>query len=227
MHIDIQHKPFQEKVILGDIRFELVNGKTTVLFGPSGCGKTTLLRILAGLDSEFVGQITETHHRLGFVFQEPYLLPWRTVRENVTLVAPNNEPLVEQMLYEVGLQEHASLDASKLSLGMARRVSLARALAFQPEVLILDEPFVSMNEELANQLRLLLLHITEQYPMKVLMVTHNPHEAVQLAHRILTLGGNPTGIKSDIPIYLSNEERRNQGRIANVVKDVSSQLSAL
>ncbi len=226
MQISIRHKSFQQKTILENIQFELETGKTTALFGPSGCGKTTLLRILAGLDRSFDGDITSTDNRLGFVFQEPRLLPWRTVYQNIALVAPDKTTTIQQLLEEVGLQEVASLEASKLSLGMARRASLARALILEPEVLILDEPFVSLDKERANQLRLMLLDIIERHELKVLLVTHDPNEAVQLAQQILVMGSDPGEFQHRIQIKLSPEERRDTVLVEQTAHHFYKQLAA-
>lgn len=223
MQISILHKAFQQKPVLGKIQFELNTGETTVLFGPSGCGKTTLLRLLAGLDIEFEGELTHRETRLGVVFQEPRLLPWRTVHQNVAMVAPDKSARIEQLLEETGLQNVAALEASKLSLGMARRVALARALIIEPEALILDEPFVSLDRERASQLRLLLLDIIERYKLKALLVTHDPYEAVQLAHQILVMGGTPSELQQRIPINLSAAERRDSTLIAKVVNQFFDQ----
>ncbi len=208
MQISIRNKSFQQKTILKNIQFELKTGETTALIGPSGCGKTTLLRILAGLDPSFDGDINGQNDRLGFVFQEPRLLPWRTVYQNIALVAPDKTTAIQHLLEEVGLQEVTSLEASKLSLGMARRTALARALILEPEILILDEPFVSLDRERANQLRLMLLDIIERHELKVLLVTHDPFEAVQLAQQILVMSSDPGEIRHRIPISLSSTERR-------------------
>ncbi|WP_428623707.1 ABC transporter ATP-binding protein [Sedimenticola sp.] len=217
MQIHIQRKTYRQHTVLGPIQFDLTKGETTALFGPSGCGKTTLLRIIAGLDSDFEGTINNRQVQLGFVFQEPRLLPWRSVYDNIALVAPDRPEKIQQLLQEVGLQEVATLEASRLSLGMARRVSLARALVREPEILILDEPFNSLDQARAAQLRLLLLQIIEHHELKVLLVTHDPREAVQLAQRVLLLGGRPTQIQREIPINLNADERRDPVTIAQQV----------
>lgn len=223
MHISILHKAFQQKPVLGRIEFELSVGETTVLYGPSGCGKTTLLRLLAGLDAEFAGELTNWTARLGVVFQEPRLLPWLTVYQNIAIVAPGKCAKIEQLLEETGLQNVADLEASKLSLGMARRVALARALVIEPEVLILDEPFVSLDSARASQLRLLLLDIIEHHKLKVLLVTHDSYEAVQLAQQILVMGGTPSEIQQRIPVELSPAGRRNHILVNKVVNEIFGQ----
>ncbi len=217
MQISIQHKAFQQKPVLGDIQFELKKGETTVLFGPSGCGKTTLIHILAGLDKSYQGSITHADKHMGIVFQEPRLLPWLSVYENITLVSPSNPQKATQLIETMGLEEFALMEASKLSLGMARRVSLARALVLEPEVLLLDEPFASLDQERSAQLRLLLLQMIEQHAIKVLLVTHDPVEAVQLARHILILGGKPSKIQCEIPINLSSAERQDNSTIRQTI----------
>ncbi|MCW8905184.1 ABC transporter ATP-binding protein [Sedimenticola sp.] len=213
MRIDVRQKAYRQQRVLGKIRFNLDRGETTALYGPSGCGKTTLLRIIAGLDNAFDGVVANRDTQLGFVFQEPRLLPWLSVYDNVALVAPDKPARIQQLLFEVGLQEVATLEASRLSLGMARRVSLARALVREPELLILDEPFNSLDQARAAQLRLLLLEIIERHDLKVLLVTHDPREALQLAQRILILGGQPTSVQREIAVGLSAGERRDPAAV--------------
>lgn len=220
MRIDVQHKAYRQQRVLEKIQFDLVQGETTALFGPSGCGKTTLLRIIAGLDSDFEGAVANRDMQLGFVFQEPRLLPWLSVYDNIALVAPDKPESIQQLLIEVGLQEVAALEASRLSLGMARRVSLARALVREPEILILDEPFASLDQARAAQLRLLLLQIIERHDLKVLLVTHDPREAVQLAQRILLLGGRPSRIQREISVSLSANERRDPDAVEQQMRQL-------
>lgn len=227
MKISIQNKFFQNNHVLGSIDFDLKAGETTTLFGPSGCGKTTLLRIMSGLDCEVNGHVSLNQGRLGFVFQEPRLLPWRTVWENVALVAPNHPERVKQLLEEVGLLDSAPVLAAKLSLGMARRVALARALVIDPEVLILDEPFASLDNERAAQLRLLILDLSERHNLTLLLVTHDLFEAVQLTQRILVLDGKPSEIKFELPIKLTPTQRRDTGIVFHQTEHVREKLDNL
>jgi len=190
--------------VLRDVAFALPARSFTCLIGPSGCGKTTTLRILLGLDRDFSGHVDPrlATARIAAVFQEPRLLPWRTVEENIRLALP--EALVEAplapILDAVGLAEAARSYPAELSLGMARRAALARAFAVEPEVLALDEPFVSLDEATAGRLRELLLELWRARPTTVLMVTHNLREAVALSERILILGGRPAGIMGDVEV---------------------------
>jgi sulfonate transport system ATP-binding protein len=173
------------------------------LLGPSGCGKTTTLRVVAGLDRDYEGSVVLPAGSRGagpavsFVFQEPRLLPWRTVRENVGIVLPKSlrdGRRVEEMLRGVGLDGAGDLFPGELSGGMQRRAALARAFVAEPDLLLLDEPFVSLDEESAGQLRALLAGMLARRRITTLLVTHDIREAVELADRILALSGPPARV---------------------------------
>lgn len=190
----------QRVQVVRDLMFDVRQGEFVCLFGPSGCGKTTTLRILLGLDSDFEGSFTlpgGEDARRAAVFQEPDLLPWRTVLDNITLALPKDErgkPLAP-LLAELGLNDHAGHFPGELSLGLARRVALARAFAVEPSILFLDEPFASLDEPTAERLRQLLLALWRKRPTTVLMVTHNLREALQLAQRIVVLSPSPATVR--------------------------------
>ena len=135
------------RCVIADLAFRLAYGEVGALIGPSGCGKTTLLRIIAGLDRDYAGTVQLPHHgKLGMMFQEPRLLPWRTVEENVQLAAPDATPDALAALFDnAGLTTHRRHYPGELSLGLARRVALARAFAVEPDLLLLDEPFGSLD----------------------------------------------------------------------------------
>ena len=197
--------------VLGRLRFEVTEGERVVLTGPSGCGKTTLLNLVAGIDRDFEGAITTPPAtRLAYVFQEPRLLPWRTVEQNLALVLPEppNGARIARALREVGLEEAGRTFASRLSLGMARRVAIARALVVEPQILLLDEPFVSLDEPTARRLRLLLLDLLARHRITTLFVTHQLSEAIMLADRLVVLGGTPAGVVREIRVELTQEARR-------------------
>lgn len=176
------------------------------LVGPSGCGKTTALGIVAGLDRDYDGALEIAGGgppRLGMVFQEPRLLPWRTVRQNLVLALPKpqrNPDRVEAMLDALELTDFADRFPTQLSLGMARRVALARAFVVEPDLLLMDEPFVSLDEPTALRLRALLAARLERRPATTLLVTHNLREALALADRLLILAPSPGRVVADIPI---------------------------
>ena len=145
----------KRREVLRDFAMTMEIGKVYALVGPSGAGKTTLLRILIGLDKDFEGSINVPQHaRIGMVFQEPRLLPWRSVFDNLRLVAPQtSEEDIKKIAGDLGLGDHLSHYPGELSLGLARRVALARAFAVRPDLLVLDEPFVSLDMALATRLR--------------------------------------------------------------------------
>jgi ABC-type nitrate/sulfonate/bicarbonate transport system ATPase subunit len=188
--------------VLDELSIRLANGEVAAIVGPSGCGKTTLLRIVVGLDHDFEGSLTlPAHGRLGVVFQEPRLLPWRTVEENLRLAAPQaSDAAIEVLFATLGLAEHRRHYPRELSLGLARRVALARALAVEPELLVLDEPFVSLDAALAARLRAELVELVSRRPVTTLLVTHDVAEAIGVADRILLLSASPARLLGDFPI---------------------------
>lgn len=199
MRVEIESKFFGGDEILKDISLTLEPGSFTVLTGPSGCGKTTLLRIIAGLDGDWRGDV-EGVERLAYVFQEPRLLPWRSLLDNIRLAA---EPAglgaeAAAALAMVGLEGYEGAFPGTLSMGMARRVGLARAMAVKPAILLMDEPFVSLDEAAAGQLRELTLNLWRNTRPAVLMVTHNLAEAAAMADRILIMSGRPAAIAADL-----------------------------
>jgi len=197
--------------VLKDLAFTLPAGRFTCMIGPSGCGKTTTLGILLGLDADYAGTIDPAFARLriGAVFQEPRLLPWRTAEDNVRLALPDAMASrdLAHLFEQVGLADFRHAFPAELSVGMARRAALARAFAIEPEILILDEPFVSLDETTANRLRDRLAALLAERPATVLMVTHNIREAVRLADHLLILSDRPAHCVATVDIGLSPDNR--------------------
>jgi NitT/TauT family transport system ATP-binding protein len=208
-----------EILVLKDISFKVEPGSFVVITGPSGGGKTTLLNIIAGLDKDYEGKIDfgpGGEQRLAYVFQSPRLLPWRTVYENIALVLPPGDPRlanIPELLERVGLAEAASAYPEMISLGMQRRAALARAFVLEPEFLLMDEPFVSLDDPTAQSLRELLVELWSRRPTTVLFVTHDRAEAVMLATRILRLSGGSASIAQDIAVPLSVADRLNRDKV--------------
>nr|CAJ01650.1 abc transporter atp-binding protein, similar to blr6194 of Bradyrhizobium japonicum [Methylocapsa acidiphila] len=176
-------------------------GEVCALLGPSGSGKTTLLRIVAGLDRDFEGGVwLPSPHRLGMVFQEPRLLPWRTVAENLRLAGASEPKSLAEIAAVLGLALHLDHFPGELSLGLARRVAIARAFAVKPDLLLLDEPFVSLDAALALRLRGELQALVETHKATTLIVTHDVEEAISLADRIIVLAGAPGSLIADLAI---------------------------
>lgn len=194
----------ETRTVLRDINITVDPGELVAILGASGCGKSTLLRITAGLDTGFTGNVSidgtpveGIDPRCAFAFQEPRLLPWRTVEQNVALGLPHGldkaagEKRVAELLELVGLAPSSHLRPREISGGMAQRASLARALARNPGVLLLDEPFGALDALTRLKMQDLLLDIHEAAPTTVLLVTHDVDEALQLADRIVLLGRMP------------------------------------
>ena len=198
-----------------DLSFEVRHGEFACLLGPSGCGKTTTLRILLGLETDFSGtvQLPGTEGaRVAAVFQEPTLLPWRTVEQNVRLAMPRDmrEKSLDALFDTLGLTAMRNLYPSELSLGLARRAALARAFAIEPSILLLDEPFVSLDEQTAQRLRHLLLTVWSERPTTALMVTHNVNEALMLSDRIVVLSPRPAHVIGIFDVRLPRQYRNPQ-----------------
>lgn len=199
---------FGERTVLRDVSLEIRPGEVVAIIGTSGCGKSTLLRILAGLDRPTTGEVKidgETVEgidpRCAIGFQEPRLLPWRTVESNVALgVRPEEDRTtslerVNRLIELVGLAEFRNHRPREISGGMAQRASLARALARNPRVLLLDEPFGALDALTRIRMQDLLLEVHSAAPTTVLLVTHDVDEALQLADRVVLLGR--PGIRDD------------------------------
>jgi ABC-type nitrate/sulfonate/bicarbonate transport system ATPase subunit len=215
LEADITSKSYESAAgkrhdVLAGIRFALSPGEVGVFVGPSGCGKSTMLRILAGLDADFRGHVSRPPNaRLGMVFQEPRLLPWRSVEDNVRLAAPNaDETRLSALFTLLELNAHRSHFPGELSLGLARRVALARAFAVEPNFLILDEPLASLDDALAARLREEIATLVGERAIITLLVTHNLDDAVRLGDRLFLLSARPARILREVPIHTPREGRR-------------------
>ncbi len=194
--------------ILRDIAFRMEPGEIVALFGPSGIGKTTVLRVVLGLDREFDGTVMRPSGRVGVAFQEPRLAPWLTVGGNLRLVAPLlTDAMIAQALAEFALPvETASLRPRALSLGMARRVSLARAFAVEPDWLVLDEPFASLDPALGARLSGVVARRARSRGAGVLLATHSVQQALGVADRVLVLAGQPASLAADLTVGAGQQD---------------------
>ncbi|MCG7918294.1 MAG: ABC transporter ATP-binding protein [Candidatus Thiodiazotropha taylori] len=225
LDIEVKNKSFKQSdsenalSVLTDIVINLNEGEFVALVGPSGCGKSTLLQIIAGLDGEFEGTIrwqngTSQHlEKLGYVFQNPRLLPWLTLYDNIALVLDNpaaKQTQISALLEATGLSAFTSYHPAQLSIGMQRRAALARAFVIEPSLLIMDEPFVSLDRPTAVQLRELLLDILAVRRTTVIFVTHDLYEATQLADRILFLSTSPAKVIGETVVGLERDQRSDE-----------------
>jgi NitT/TauT family transport system ATP-binding protein len=203
---------------VGDVSFRVEDGEFVCVVGPSGCGKTTLLKCIAGLLGPTKGEVvlrgkrvTSPPEEMALVFQEytRSLMPWTNVRNNVLLPLRHKKlsreerrRLVEESIESVGLIRFLDRYPWQLSGGMQQRVAIARALAYQPSVLLMDEPFASVDAQTRGDLEDLVLRLRDEYGITVLFVTHDIDESVYLADRVVVLTHSPTVVKEIVPVEL-------------------------
>ena len=180
---------YPNRPVITDFSEEIRDGEILGVMGPSGCGKSTLLSLTAGLLQPMQGQIQTNATRLSVVFQEPRLLPWYTVRENLLAVLPmkDREERIRRALAAVELTGNESLRPDELSGGMKSRVAIARAIAFGGDLYLLDEPFAALNTELKARISAYLKELIQKSGASMMLVTHQKEDADVLADRILTL----------------------------------------
>ncbi len=235
VHVEGLRRSYAATPVLGPIDLHLAAGSITVIIGRSGCGKTTLLRCLGGLERPDAGTIRvgtgrPGPDRVGYVFQEPRLMPWLTVARNVgfglsRLDAPAREAAVAAALRRIGLPEAGDLLPKQLSGGMAQRVALARGLAPEPEVLLLDEPFSALDPFTREQMQDHLLHLHRHYGTTIVLITHDMDEAVALADRILVLRGRPGLVVADLTPGLERPRARTAQEVVAFRVQLASLLS--
>lgn len=238
-------KRFDNDVVaLNDISLDIRPGEFVSLLGPSGCGKSTLLNIIGNLSRPSAGSIewpqstpgasAKTTRAIGVVFQEPTLLPWRTVFENVYLPlmlagikrAEATERVTEG-LAKVGLSPFADAYPRQLSGGMKMRTSIARALVHNPRILLMDEPFAALDEITRTNLSYQLLDVFAEQKLTVIFVTHSVYESVFLSNRIVVMSARPGRVLSDFPIdapYPRNDEYRTSSTYNQYCRRVSGSL---
>jgi len=194
LRVAIESMRFDDKSVLGAVDLDLAPRETVAITGPSGVGKTTLMRIIAGLETRYQGHVRRPD-RLAMVFQEPTLMRWRSVAENLRITLGLGPAGIDKALDEVGLAGRGDAFPDQLSLGQQRRLSLARAFAGKPDVLLMDEPFVSLDADLSDEMMSLFERLRDSHPVATLLVTHAIPEAERLATRILELSGQPARLR--------------------------------
>lgn len=234
IQININQKTFAattdspSRTVIADLQLVIESGEFVCLVGPSGCGKTSLLNIIAGLDQQYEGSIKLGQHQkplpIGYVFQNPRLLPWRTVRENIELVLTDQQSpeIIDTLLAAMNLLDVQNVYPERLSLGMSRRVSMVRAFAINPDILLMDEPFVSLDPPTTRQVQALLIKLWSQRPHSVLSVTHDLREAITLADRLVFLSTSPMAVISEIPVTIPRSQRHNDTEIEKLRQQLAS-----
>ena len=228
---------------LGPLDLDVRRGEFVSLLGPSGCGKSTALRLIAGLAAPTSGTVQLSHHeggtrpgrRIGFVFQEPTLMPWTSVEENVRLPlrlaavpAAEADARVNEALARVGLTEFADGYPRELSGGMKMRVSLARALVTDPDILLMDEPFAALDEITRFRLNNDLLALWRHLKKTVIFVTHSVFESVYLSQRVIVMTQRPGCLGAEIGIDAPEprgEDFRTSAEYAHLCRKVSGALA--
>ena len=203
---------------LENLDLEISPGEFLCIVGPSGCGKTTLLRILGGLDRDFAGELRLPENlRTAMIFQDPRLMPWLSALNNLLLVAsPSDDQApgrARALLEELDIVGFATAFPAQLSGGMQRRVALARALLVAPTLLLMDEPFVSVDQPTATLLRALVAKLWRHRNTTNVFVTHDLREAIALATRIVFLSSSPGRIVLNWPLDLPSQGERDAGVI--------------
>lgn len=202
-------KSFDDLKVINDISFEIEKKEIVCILGPSGCGKSTLLNIIAGLNKDYLGTIENNVGKISYVFQEDRLLEWKTVYENIQFVNRNSEKKdILKLIKEIGLEDFENSYPRELSGGMRQRCSIARAFNFKAPLLIMDEPFKSLDYTLSLQMIKKLIKVWEERENSILMVTHNIDQALLLGNKLLVLSKKPTVLLEEIKIHIPQDKRK-------------------
>ena len=240
INIEIKKKIFplktqnkqSQNLIFKNLNFTIKKGQFVSFFGPSGCGKTTLLNIISGLDKDFDGSVQTyndaTNSNISYMFQAPRLFPWLTAIENIKYPInkrKNCEKIAFELIKKIGLEKYKNQYPNKLSGGMQRRVALARAFAPNQYILLLDEPFISIDKKVSNLLRKLLVTLWKKYKPIIVFVTHDLDEAIELADRICFLSNLPSKILLDYEVNLKRPRNQDSKNFITLKRLLSSTTS--
>lgn len=237
LDLHVQRKAYAGKQVLSQVRLSLAAGEALALVGASGCGKSSLLRIVAGLDRDFEGQVLldgRVQHcpdgqDIACVFQEPRLFPWLTVAQNIGFGVPHGLETrrIAELLGEVGLSGYERALPKQLSGGQAQRVAIARALYTRPRLLLLDEPFSAVDAFTRIKLQALIATLARQHGSSLLLVTHDVEEAVLLSDRVLVMDGQQGRIARSVTVDLARPRQRSSAALAHLRHEVLEALHAV
>ena len=221
----------KENLIFKNLILSIKDGQFVSVFGPSGCGKSTLLNMISGLDKNYDGSVKiennekTSEKNISYMFQTPRLFPWLTAIENVKFPIKDNknsEKIAFDLIKKVGLEKYVNQYVNRLSGGMQRRVAMARAFASNPKLLLLDEPFISIDSKISESLRKLLIQLWKKNKPTIIFVTHDLDEAIELADRIFFLSNLPSRILLDHDINLARPRNKSNKKFASLKRLLSS-----
>jgi NitT/TauT family transport system ATP-binding protein len=212
-------KAFDGETIVDKFSYSIEGDFFLTILGSSGCGKTTLLRIISGILKPERGMVEVDSERLGFVFQDDRLIPWLTAAQNISIIAPESNPV--EFLSFVGLKGQGDKYPSQLSGGMRRRLNIARALAFNPDLILMDEPFGSLDVVIKDRLIDDIQKIWIDRKISVIMVTHDPSEAARLSTEIMLVRDKFSNIES---IHLGNPIERSPDEVDRIARNLLSRM---
>jgi len=202
-------KNFGTLEVLRNISFDIEKGETVVLCGPSGCGKTTLLNIISGIETLTSGSIEVASNKIAYVFQDDRLIPWKTALQNILFVMENpDSSIAKRILKTVELENFENIKPSKMSGGMRKRLNLARALVVKPQLVLMDEPFSSVDLKTKFSLMDFLKSLLRGEIESALIVSHDPEEAAVLGDKIIIIGGRPSTIKEVVTPDVNKFDRK-------------------
>jgi len=210
--------------VLGKIAFGIRPGEIAAIVGPSGCGKSTLMRLAAGLDQDFDGRIAlDPAARTGIAFQEPRLLPWRSAGQNLRIAAPAaTDAELDDLCARFDIGDHLNHFPAALSLGLARRFSLARAFAVKPDLLMLDEPFASLDSAMRRRCCDAVADLVDARRLAGLIISHDIEAAVRLADVVYVFSARPACIIAQQEIAMPRRSRTD-----SAIREIMAQIEAL
>lgn len=215
---------FGENTIFSDLDFAVETGEFVAVIGPSGCGKTTLLNLFAGAVKPTSGEIF-CGGNLRMVYQQSSLFPWLTVEENIALgLDKTNREKVSAMLEIINLPNFAKHFPHQLSGGMKQRVEIGRALIGEAEILLLDEPFSSLDYLTKLNIRSELIRMLKEFPRTTVLVTHDIEEAVQLADRVVILSGSPATVKREFRLKSKTPRNLTDAEVVSTVREIFAEM---